>query len=171
MLDTFLAAAETVGTTVKRFSTIHEAVAYIQTLSNGPVAASALPPAIAEVFGPASFADPKAYAATEVAVSRAIAAIADTGSLLLELTDPTARSATALPPVHAVFLHKTAIVPNLADIGEIISRQLASSGSTYLSITTGPSRTADIERVLTIGVHGPRELHVLLMEGEQWEER
>ena len=164
MLDTFQTAAEAVGTTVKRFSTIHEAVAYIQTLSNGPIAASTLPPPITEAFGTEAFADPKTYATTEVAVSRAFAAIADTGSLLLELTDPTARSATALSPVHAVFLNKSAIVPTLAELGEIVCTRLASAGSTYLSITTGPSRTADIERVLTIGVHGPTELHVLLME-------
>lgn len=164
MLATFQTAAEAVGAIVKRFSTIHEAVAYIQTLSAGPIATSPLPPAIAEAFSPAAIADPKAYAATEVAVSSAIAAIADTGSLLLELTDPTTRSATALPPVHAVFLNRSAIVPTLADLGEIVRTRLAAAGSAYLSITTGPSRTADIERVLTIGVHGPRELHVLLME-------
>ncbi len=94
------------------------------------------------------------------------AGIAATGSLLLELADPYERSATALPLIHVVFVKGSTIAPDLYALHELLAQELASAKTAYLSITTGPSRTADIERVLTIGVHGPKELHVLVLEGE-----
>jgi L-lactate dehydrogenase complex protein LldG len=99
-------------------------------------------------------------------VSFARAGIAATGSILLEISDPKERAATALPLIHAVFLKASTIVADLYALQNILAEGLSSSGTAYLSLTTGPSRTADIERVLTIGVHGPKELHVLVLEGE-----
>ena len=57
------------------------------------------------------------------------------------------------------------IVPGLDEIGAILA-QLSAEGQRYLSLVTGPSRTADIERVLTIGVQGPKALHIILIAAE-----
>ena len=167
MLEIFQVAAEAVGTSVKRFTTIAEAVSFVKGLAGDrPISASHLPPEIREAFSGTVFATPAEFADSRLCVSLAQAGIAATGSLLLDLSDQDERSATSLPLIHAVFLKKSAIVPDLYALHDLINQKIASSQSTRLSITTGPSRTADIERVLTIGVHGPKELHVLVMEGE-----
>jgi len=53
----------------------------------------------------------------------------------------------------------------VATLDEALARieRLVREGSPYVTLMTGPSRTADIERALTVGVHGPRELHVVLV--------
>ena len=113
----------------------------------------------------ALFAAPDKFADTRLCISFARAGIATTGSLLLELADPQERSATALPLIHAVFVKGSTIAPDLYALHELIARELAAAKTAYLSITTGPSRTADIERVLTIGVHGPRKVVAVLLSG------
>ena len=167
MIDIFRGAAEAVGATVQRFSSVADAASYLKELAcSGPVSTSYLPPTIREALAGLTFAPPAGHAEVQVCVSFAQAGIARTGSVVLDLEDPLERGATALPLVHAVFLRASTIVPDLYDLDEILGRALTNGKTAYLSITTGPSRTADIERVLTIGVHGPKELHVLVLEGE-----
>ena len=165
MLDMFQGAAEAVGTCVKRFTTIGDAVSYVQGLAGGdPISASHLTPEIREAFRGTVFAAPGEYADTRLCVSSARAGIAATGSILLELTDPKERGATALPLIQALFLKASTIVADLYALQKLIAEGLTSSGNAYLSLTTGPSRTADIERVLTIGVHGPSRLVIVFVD-------
>jgi L-lactate dehydrogenase complex protein LldG len=167
MVDKFQAGAEAVGTIVKRYHSIAEAVAYVRELAGASgILATSLPGEIREAFGGTAFAPSAEAPYAELCVSFARAGIAATGTLLLEVTDPQERSFTALPPVHAVFIRAASLVPDLYAIHDLLARELSSSQTAYFSLTTGPSRTADIERVLTIGVHGPKELHVLVLEGE-----
>jgi L-lactate dehydrogenase complex protein LldG len=169
MLTRFQEAAEAVGATVKRFSKTEDAAEYLTALAGGEaVAASALPEEFLKAIAglALALAPPEDYAQVRTGVSFALAGIAATGTLLLDLTDPTGRGATALPPVHAVFLKESSIVADLASLGPLLQELLAAPKQVYFSLTTGPSRTADIERVLTIGVHGPAELHVIIVGGE-----
>jgi L-lactate dehydrogenase complex protein LldG len=166
MIVRFQTAAEAVGAVVRRFSSALDAVAYIRETSGPSIAASHLPDDVHRAFSGFSFAPPEDFRNARICVSFALAGIAATGSLLLELSDPVRRSATALPPIHMVFLRASSIVPDLLSLTEILDTLLSSQPHSYLSLTTGPSRTADIERVLTIGVHGPKELHILILEGE-----
>ena len=91
-------------------------------------------------------------------VSEARYALADTGSVVLLSTDePRARS--LLPWVHVTIVREDRIVPDLATLFERLGPDLPSS----VAIVTGPSRSADIEQRLAVGVHGPGEVHVVLL--------
>jgi L-lactate dehydrogenase complex protein LldG len=90
-------------------------------------------------------------------------AMADTGTLVLESTSEDVRLATTIPEVHFVILDPAKILTdNLAAVAPM-NALYAGSVPRFVAYVTGPSRTADIERVLTIGCHGPRELHILLV--------
>lgn len=92
-------------------------------------------------------------------------ALADTGTLVIDSTAEDVRLATSLPTKHFALLDPQKIITdNLAAIGpmEQLHQQDAPC---FIAYITGPSRTADIERVLTIGCHGPKELHILLVPG------
>jgi L-lactate dehydrogenase complex protein LldG len=166
MIDRFKAAAEAVGSVVHRFSSLGDAAAHVLETAGKEIASSGLPGKIREALSGMTFVPCGEYRNVRVGVSFALAGVADTGTLLLELSDPTERSATALPPVHLVFLKASSIVPDLQYLSDALDGLLSSRPHSYLSLTTGPSRTADIERVLTIGVHGPKELQILILEGE-----
>ena len=89
--------------------------------------------------------------------------IAETGSLVLESTSEDLRLATMLSEVHVAVLAKSRIVPDSLALAASLTARFQKPPC-YMSFITGASRTADIERVLTIGVHGPQELHLLLLE-------
>ena len=90
------------------------------------------------------------------------AAIAETGSLVLVGGVGKPLSASLLPEVHIALLRESQIVESLGQVLQYPEIQQASSAV----VITGPSRTADIEMTLTIGVHGPGELHVICLIDE-----
>jgi L-lactate dehydrogenase complex protein LldG len=89
--------------------------------------------------------------------------VAETGSVLQDAYSIESRLVSTLPPVHVVFLNSTNIVPGIEDALGIVSKAFDRG---YLSFITGPSRTADIERFLTIGVHGPSRFIVIAADGQ-----
>jgi L-lactate dehydrogenase complex protein LldG len=92
--------------------------------------------------------------------------IAETGSLVVYSDSEDLRIATMLCDIHVACLPASRIYPDSAALAAVLKERMA-SGPGYLSFITGASRTADIERVLTIGVHGPLELHILIQEDNQ----
>jgi L-lactate dehydrogenase complex protein LldG len=88
--------------------------------------------------------------------------IADTGSLVIHSESEDLRIATMLSDTHIAILAGDRIVSGLDQLEKILGPVLKSGHSCYAAMITGPSRTADIERILAIGVHGPQELHVLI---------
>ncbi|MFZ5646344.1 MAG: LutC/YkgG family protein [Bacillota bacterium] len=98
----------------------------------------------------------------DMGLSEMFAGVAETGSLAGDCTSMGNRLVSTLPPVHVALVPARNIV---ATPGEAI-KMICAGGRPpgYLSFITGPSRTADIERVLTIGVHGPAKLYVILVD-------
>ena len=96
-----------------------------------------------------------------VGITGALAGLADTGSVALASGPGRGRIVSLLPMVHIALLPVAKLYPTmaafLADHPDV-TRQASS-----LVFVTGPSRTGDIEQVLTLGVHGPREVYVLLI--------
>jgi L-lactate dehydrogenase complex protein LldG len=91
--------------------------------------------------------------------------IAETATLVMDSTSEDLRIATMLCETHVAILPKSRIVPDAMSLEDELVSALKAAPK-YLAFISGASRTADIERVLTIGVHGPRELHVLILEEE-----
>jgi L-lactate dehydrogenase complex protein LldG len=114
-------------------------------------------------------ADPASVADAPVGLSGAQLAIAETGSVLLAENALEARVVSMLTLVHFVLVKKSNLLPILDDAAPIL-QQLASARTDqchYMSFVTGPSRTADIERTLTIGVQGPKVLCVIIVTDEK----
>jgi L-lactate dehydrogenase complex protein LldG len=96
----------------------------------------------------------------DVGVSEALLGVIETGSLLLHSTS-TDRRVELCADVHVVILDGDRLASTLDDALRLV-REIAAWPPSYVSLVSGPSRSADIERTLAVGVHGPRALHVLL---------
>ena len=111
------------------------------------IAHSDNPPNAHDIFG------------VDVGISTAQAGIAETGTLILDSACERHRLVSLVPPVHIAIINASAIVGTLADALTLLQQKEISPAITFI---TGPSRTADIELTLTIGVHGPQELYVIV---------
>jgi len=99
----------------------------------------------------------------DVGISMAQAAIAETGTLVLEAETERHRLVSLLPPVHIAIVYSRDMVLTIGDaLSRFRERKQMSRAITFI---TGPSRTADIELTLTVGVHGPKELYVIVVDG------
>ena len=94
-------------------------------------------------------------------------AIAETGSVILVPRRGLSRLASVVPPVHLALVRPQDIVESLDDLFMLRRLEYYRSGGdmgSYLNFITGPSRTADIEQTIVVGVHGPGEVHMVLLE-------
>ena len=171
---TFCTAAEAVGAEVASVVDVEAVVDYVKQLTTGSVMvpkfasgvrlglAVALKAAGAELLQSGLR---EGAAKASVGVTGANFAFAATGTVVLESTAEDIRLATTLPEHHVVLLDPAKILAD--DMAAVPHLRTFHNNSprNYLAYITGPSRTADIERVLTIGVHGPKRLHILLFPG------
>jgi L-lactate dehydrogenase complex protein LldG len=87
--------------------------------------------------------------------------IARTGSIMITTASAGGRALSVLAPHHVVLAQKSQLLPDLAAAYQAVA---ANGGPpAFLSVITGPSRTADIERIIVLGAHGPRKLTVLFV--------
>jgi len=117
--------------------------------------------------GVAVYTEPEEIAAhadtADIGISGVEFGIAETGSVFQDGYAIATRLVTILPPLHCVFLPSANIVPGITEAFEIIARSFDRG---YVGFITGPSRTGDIERVLTIGVHGPGRFAIIAVDEE-----
>ncbi len=97
----------------------------------------------------------------DIGISGVEFGIAESGSVCQDVYAIESRLVSTLPPIHIVFLDSNLIVAGISDAFEIIAKVFDRG---YVTLITGPSRTADIEVVLTIGVHGPIRLVVIAVD-------
>jgi len=98
----------------------------------------------------------------DIGISEMECALAETGSVIEWSYPVWKRLVSAMPGVHIALVNSGRIVKDFEALFDLLKEKFESG---HISFITGPSRTADIERVLTIGVHGPSKLIVMIIEG------
>ncbi len=177
MFPAFKARAEAVNAQVHRFPTRTAALDFILTfLNNEGVTDSPQSYAIcadcsllagldtralsAQVPGLRFDPTREVAAASKIGISEVEWALANTGTLVQDATAVERRLVSTLPPIHIAVVATDRILP---DLPAVLAKE-SPMRTPYISFITGPSRTADIERVLTIGVHGPERLIIVCVD-------
>lgn len=101
----------------------------------------------------------------EVGITLCESLIARNGSILLSNGNAAGRRLSIYPPHHIVVAFTSQLVPDLKDALKQLKARYSTNIPSMVSVVTGPSRTADIEKTLVLGAHGPKELIVFLLEG------
>ncbi len=109
------------------------------------------------------FSDSSDFADTiEAGITGCEFLIAQTGSVMVSSAQKGGRQLFAYAPVHVVIAQIKQVVNDLQAAYEGIANKYGKNLPSQITLITGPSRTADIEKTLTLGAHGPKELHVFL---------
>ena len=108
------------------------------------------------------------FIAADAGITGANALVASTGSVMLVSNEGNARLCSSLPPLHIVVAGVDKLVATMTDAAATLDMLPASATgqtmSSYVSFISGPSRSADIEMSLSLGVHGPRDVHIVLLD-------
>jgi len=171
-VGSLLHAVEALAGKTRRAATGEEARAYVRAVMHGRTAVASNAPflrecGIVDLAGVQSgFTDATALrtlcATADVGITCADYALADTGTLVMLASPAEARLISLLPPVHIAVVPKERVLSGLDELFTILPDPAARTSSMVL--ITGPSRTADIEQILVRGVHGPGEIHVVVVE-------
>jgi L-lactate dehydrogenase complex protein LldG len=108
--------------------------------------------------------DSKSLEKCSVGVTACDALIGQTGSILLTARSAGGRALSVLPPHHLVIARADQLVPDLPAAFELLSARYVKNYPSFITFITGPSRTGDIERILVLGAHGPKNLTVILIQ-------
>lgn len=92
------------------------------------------------------------------------ALVARTGSILLSSKQAAGRGLSIFPPVHIVVAYTSQLVPDIQEALDIIRKKYEGKMPTMISLASGPSRTADIEKTLVLGAHGPKAVYLFLID-------
>ncbi len=101
--------------------------------------------------------------AAEIGIGGVAYLIAETGTVVLMAQPGEPRSLSLLPPVHIAVAERAQLLPDLFDLFEPEVWKKRQGPPSCLTLITGPSKTGDIELRLVTGVHGPGEIHVVVV--------
>ena len=126
-----------------------------------------LPPDIETLVATARKLLREKYFQADIGISGANVVAADTGTLFHIENEGNIRLATSAPPVYIALVGMEKLVQTLGDaykVAEVTWRYANYTIPSYVSLVSGPSKTGDIEKVITYGAHGPAEFHVIFMD-------
>ena len=89
--------------------------------------------------------------------------IARTGSIVLSSQQSYGRTSSVYAPIHVCIAYKNQLIENEIEAFELLGYKYRDGFPSMISVATGPSRTADIEKTLIVGVHGPKEVYCFLI--------
>lgn len=103
-------------------------------------------------------------AACDVSITGCEYLVARTGSIVMSTAQPSGRSVSVYAPVHICIAYTSQLVYDVKDALLAAKEKYRENIPSLITFATGPSRTADIEKTLVVGVHGPKEVYVFLVE-------
>jgi L-lactate dehydrogenase complex protein LldG len=102
----------------------------------------------------------------DVSITGCEALIARTGSLLMSSAQESGRTVSVYAPVHICIAYSNQMVYDIREGLEMVLEKYKNKIPSFITLATGPSRTADIEKTLVVGVHGPKEVYVFLIDAQ-----
>jgi L-lactate dehydrogenase complex protein LldG len=108
--------------------------------------------------------DPEKITDMKLGITRCEYLIARLGSVMVSSRISPGRKITVFPEMHIVVAYSSQLVPDLKDAFRNLRKKYETDFPSLVTLVTGPSRTADIEKTLVLGAHGPKELYVFLIE-------
>ncbi|MCO4293019.1 LUD domain-containing protein [Solitalea sp. MAHUQ-68] len=109
-------------------------------------------------------ADDENFVNAEVGITTCEALIARNGSVLVSSAQQSGRRLSVYPHTHIVLAYTSQLVMDLKDAFAVLKEKYEERLPSNITVITGPSRTADIEKTLVLGAHGPKELYVFLID-------
>lgn len=104
------------------------------------------------------------FAAIELGITTCEGLIARNGSVMVSNANASGRRLSSFAPIHIVIAHSNQLLPDIKDGMNLLKKKYGARMPSSVSFITGPSRTADIEKTLVLGAHGPKELFVFLID-------
>jgi L-lactate dehydrogenase complex protein LldG len=120
---------------------------------------------ILDLYGYPFYETDKDFEQAEVGFTLCDALVARNGSIMLSNASMAGRRLSIYPSVHIVLAYTSQLVLDLKDGFKLINEKYSRRLPSMITTITGPSRTADIEKTLVLGAHGPKELFVFLLDG------
>jgi L-lactate dehydrogenase complex protein LldG len=103
-------------------------------------------------------------AGCDISVTSCEALVARTGSIVMSAAQTSGRTVSVYAPIHVCIAYTKQLVYDVKDALQVVKKRYDDRLPSLITFATGPSRTADIEKTLVVGVHGPKEVYCFLID-------